>query len=263
MSRALALLIALLPAAAAAQGHALRGDDDLTSDYVITGSALAFTGTTELLKSELAPVTCRWCNPGPLDTAARNALLSGSPLRAQRASDVLAISMVPASAAYALLAGHGQGGSWEEGGKNVLYVAEATAVATSVTQLVKYAVGRQRPFAHADPSRPHDPDDNLSFFSGHSSLAFSLVAATGTVAQLRGYEGAPWVWGVGLTAAAGVGYLRIAGDKHYLTDVLVGAAVGTAAGIAVPRLLHPRASSGGTASGATVTVLPVGIAFSF
>ena len=32
--------------------------------------------------------------------------------------------------------------------------------------------------------------------------------------------------------------MRIAADRHYLTDVLVGAAVGTAVGLAVPHLMH-------------------------
>ena len=145
-------------------------------------------------------------------------------------------------------------GDVNAGWVDALLVAEAAGIAMDVNQLVKFLAGRQRPFVHygnyAEANRKPDPDDNLSFFSGHSTFTFAVAAAAGTVSTMRGYESAPWVWGVGLTLATATGYLRIAGDKHYLTDVLVGAGTGLAAGIAIPRLLHPRkegSSSGGTA----------------
>jgi len=65
----------------------------------------------------------------------------------------------------------------------------------------------------------------------------------GTVASMRGYASEPLFWSVGMGLAAFVGYLRIAADKHYFTDVLVGALVGTVSGIVVPRLLHPSAET--------------------
>jgi membrane-associated phospholipid phosphatase len=40
----------------------------------------------------------------------------------------------------------------------------------------------------------------------------------------------------------------MAGDAHWLTDVLAGAVVGTAVGIGVPRLAHGRVSPGATAA---------------
>jgi membrane-associated phospholipid phosphatase len=40
----------------------------------------------------------------------------------------------------------------------------------------------------------------------------------------------------------------MAGDAHWLTDVLAGAAAGIAVGVAVPKLLHgPEDGSGGAA----------------
>ena len=92
-----------------------------------------------------------------------------------------------------------------------------------------------RPYAYysaADVSR----DDHLSFWSGHTVVAFSAVAAGGTVARLRGYDGWPWVYAVGFTGAALTGYFRMASDNHWFTDVLASAAVGTGVGIAVPWL---------------------------
>ena len=55
---------------------------------------------------------------------------------------------------------------------------------------------------------------------------------------MRGYRIAPGVWGTGLTVAVGAGWLRIAADKHYATDVLVGMLAGSAVGVALPLLFH-------------------------
>ena len=109
----------------------------------------------------------------------------------------------------------------------------------------KFAVGRERPFVHVlnDEQRKliaHPSDNNLSFYSGHTSLAFSLVAAAGTVSQMRGYRHAWAVWAVGLPAAASVGLMRMGADKHYLSDVAVGAVAGTVFGVGLPLLLHGR-----------------------
>jgi membrane-associated phospholipid phosphatase len=96
-------------------------------------------------------------------------------------------------------------------------------------------------------SRPADND--LSFFSGHSSEVFALTAASGTIGTMRGYRWAPLVWSVGGALAVTTGYLRIAADKHWMTDVLVGAVVGAGIGFAVPYFFHsaiddpPRASA--------------------
>jgi membrane-associated phospholipid phosphatase len=56
---------------------------------------------------------------------------------------------------------------------------------------------------------------------------------------MRGYRFAPWVWTQGLALAFFSGYLRIAADRHYLTDVVTGALFGAAAGALVPLLHRP------------------------
>jgi membrane-associated phospholipid phosphatase len=128
-----------------------------------------------------------------------------------------------------------------------------------LNQGVKFAVGRERPFAHVLSEdekllTDHPEDNNLSFYSGHASSAFALAVAAGTVAELRGYPNRGWVWAVGLPLAATTALLRMAADKHYLSDVAVGALVGSAFGVAVPLLLHGRQAPVG--SGATLRVSP-------
>jgi PAP2 superfamily protein len=263
-----AILAAAAPAPAAADGpRPLRYD--LSVDVPIAAGTLVLWGGTELLKHDLAPARCRVCGTNSLDAGARELLLARDVDLPRRASDVLTYAVMPAGvAAHQLLAARA-GGSAREGARDLLFVVEAVGIAGSLDQLVKFTVGRQRPFAHygnVPPDRAPDPDDNLSFYSAHTTVAFSLAAAAGTVSSLRGYRSTPWVWAVGMTLATTVGYLRIAGDEHYLTDVLVGAALGGAIGVAVPLALHGR-EDGAQAPGATARVqvipLPLGVLVAF
>lgn len=264
---ALALLLAL-PAAPPARADApepLRYD--LRVDVPVTAAAAAIWFGTELAKDQLAPAACRWCGGNALDDNVRDALVWTDRNAAKRASDLIAFGLLPVAAVgQDLLAAHAAG-DVRAAALDGLVIFEAVALAGDVNQLVKLTVGRQRPFVRfgTDPSRAPAADDNLSFYSGHTSFAFSLVAATATLADLRGYRTAPWVWGIGLPVAAAAGYFRIAGDMHYLTDVLAGAAVGTAIGIAVPRLLHPRDPDGGDPAAPRLTVVPfpLGVAGAF
>lgn len=266
-------LLALLatPTPARAERDPLRYD--LKVDLPLTLGTAALWGGSEALKAHLAPATCRVCGTNALDVGARDLLVWSGPERARTISDALAFGVIPAGvAAHALLAARAGGDPWKEGFVDLLLVAEAATLAGSLGQVVKLVVGRQRPFVHfgnhLEANRAPDPDDNLSFWSGHSSLTFSLAVGAGTVAFQRGDRSAPFVLGAGLTAAAATGWLRIAGDKHWLTDVLTGAAVGSLAGWAVPTLLHRReapAAAPGAQGGprAAVTPLPVGLVMVF
>lgn len=255
------LLVILAVPVARADGPApLRFDPKV--DVAAAGGTWAAYALTELFKDDLAPGRCRVCDTNALDAKARDALVWPWPEKARTLSDVVAMGVVPAGVGlHQLLAARGAGDA-REGWVDLVVIAEAAGIAMDLNQAVKFAVGRQRPAIrygdYADPARRGEADDNLSFYSGHATFAFSLAAAAGTVSSMRGYRSAPWVWGTGMTLATGVAYLRVAGDQHYLTDVLTGAALGTAVGVAVPYLLH-RAKGGeaGTRSGSEVSVVPV------
>jgi membrane-associated phospholipid phosphatase len=170
--------------------------------------------------------------------------------RADAVSNWMGFGVVPALAfsgvAAAALVDDRAAGVWSDLG----IVLEATVIAANLNQLVKMSVGRERPFVHALPedekpqtSRPSD--NNLSFYSGHTSPAFTLAVSASMVATLRGYRLAKVVWATSLPLAGLTGYLRIAADRHYFTDVMTGAALGSAIGLLVP-WLHRR-SPGSTA----------------
>jgi membrane-associated phospholipid phosphatase len=78
---------------------------------------------------------------------------------------------------------------------------------------------------------------------------------------MRGYAGVGIVAGVGFTLAACVGYLRIAADQHYLTDILVGSAVGGLVGWAIPRVFHSPSPTSST--GAGLRLPPIGLTLTF
>lgn len=258
-ARAAVLLLALAPSGVvAAEPHPLRYD--LRRDGVIAAATATAWLASELAKPVLGPSACRVCEPNALDAGARDLLVWDRPGRARHTSDILAFGVLPGGIiAHQLLAARA-GGDVEDGLVDMLLVVEATAIALDLNQLVKYSAGRERPFLHYGNAegRPSSPDDNLSFYSGHTTLAFSLATAAGTVSTLRGYRSAPWVWGVGMTAASTIGYLRMAGDMHYLTDVLTGAALGAAIGFAVPYFAHGRDDGGGGDTGSAVVPVPLG-----
>jgi membrane-associated phospholipid phosphatase len=83
-----------------------------------------------------------------------------------------------------------------------------------------------------------DGNGGLSFFSGHTSTAFGLVTST-FVTLHRLHPESRWPWYVlagGVASAGFVGATRILAGWHFPTDVVAGAAVGTAVGVIVPSL---------------------------
>lgn len=259
----LALLLALAPLSpASAQEdsiqptlHELRFD--WTRDGIITGTAGALWISSEaFFKDDLAPAQCRWCDRAPDGTDTLNRLdrwgrgLAGeteqSRKRADTWSNVLGFAVVPASILGVQFAvGRGSGMPERFFAEDATIIIQSAVLAAVANQTVKFIVGRERPFVHQLPEdqkglTAHPSDNNLSFYSGHTNLMFSMVVSAGTVAAMRGYEHQGWIWAVGLPLATSVGLLRMGADKHYLTDVVTGAVLGSAFGVAVPLLLHGR-----------------------
>lgn len=267
-----------LPSAEGAPiAHDLRFD--WTRDGVITGAgAVLWIGSESLLKKNLAPTTCRWCDRNSDGTDSLNGLdkwgrgLAGSTeaqrKRADTWSNVVDFGVLPVSvlgAQYALSQGSGAPRSLFAQDAGI--IIQTAVLASVLNQAVKFSVGRERPFVHVLPedqkSLTAKPDDNnVSFYSGHTNLAFALVVSAGTVAELRGYKNRAWIWAVGLPLATTVPLLRMAADKHYLTDVATGAVLGSAFGVAVPLLLHGRLNESSSALSLRVSGGPRGAALS-
>jgi membrane-associated phospholipid phosphatase len=248
-----------------ARGSTAQGDDqgthdkptprrdeltyDVRVDIPITVGAGAFWLGSDVVGDNFAPDGCRWCASNGLDDAFRDALRWENTGAAHTASNVIAYVALPAAELGLLALAAWRDGRRGELAGNVLVVGEAVTISGALVQMVKYTVGRERPYVHALPpaakGTTDDPgDNNLSFYSSHTSFAFALATGAGSVATLRGYRAAPAIWAVGAAAALTVGYLRIAADRHYFTDVLTGAAIGTAMGVGVPFLFHRQRRPG-------------------
>ena len=244
------LLAATVAQAAAAQPKLAELRYDTNVDLAIAiGGAVVWLATDFPLKAALAPDACRWCEVPGIDRSVRNALKWDNTSLPNTLSHVLGFGLVQAAlvGVDVLMANHD--GAIDNVGPDVLILAETMMVAMNVNQLVKFSVGRERPFVHAlSPSeksaREPSSDDNLSFFSGHTTSAFAVSVALGTVATMRGYRWAPLAWIVGFALGTTLAYLRVAADRHYFTDVLTGAVFGSAFGFAIPYFFHgPRSAT--------------------
>ena len=259
---ALALAALLWPRPACAGDVQVTWTDDVPATVTLLAAWLALSG----LQDGIVGHDCAWCSaPGPVDRAARGALLAPSPRAANAASNVMLYGVVPAfSLATGLIATRLSGDSWVALAEDVTLVAESFALASLVTGLVKISVRRTRPyleFGGDDPLYRDGSMDVTGFFSGHSSMSASVAASTATLAFLRGRPGAPWIAVTGGAVALTTGMLRIAADRHYLSDVLVGLAVGTAVGILVP-VLHALPLGRGGAASISLSPSPGGLGVS-
>jgi membrane-associated phospholipid phosphatase len=235
---------------------ALRLRLDWSASVLLGAAALAGWGADQAYAgSELSG--CRWCEPGRVDLAARDALRWSDARAAGEISDVLRLA-VPLGAATAVAWLGARSGDAREAAEDLLVVATALAVTAPLTAAVKHGAGRLRPEPWAE-GRPGEGSELHSFFSAHSSLAFAAAAAAAQVGRLRGRTGWRWLAMGAFGAAAATAWLRVAADQHWATDVLAGAAAGTAVGLAVPALMLRRPPTGR----ATPAAAPGGIALAF
>lgn len=241
--RAITVLVALGLAAAPARAEPWyrgpHGHRRVVNLAITAGGAALYAASETFLKADLAPATCRWCSVDGLDADVRSALVWRDPGAARTLSNLDGFVVAPIAGLGLVLLGTAaqRGGvTWARAIDDTVPVLETVVLSQLVVQVVKFSAGRQRPFVHYGAGGPPGLDDNVSFFSGHSALAFGIATSAGVVAHHRGYKTAPYIWGVGMALAASTAYLRIAGDEHYLTDVLAGSAWGVLAGLTVPWL---------------------------
>lgn len=231
----LGVLTASAPARAQSWYEGEHGTNRIVHLSISIGGFIAYPLITPL-EERWAADACRWCDPTGVDVAVRDALVwDGDRKRASRFSDVTSYGLSPGLSLGLVAFGTLADPSWAAAIDDFTPIVEAMVVTQFVTRAIKIPVGRQRPYAHY--TGPMDYEDNLSFPSGHTSRAFSLVVSAAMVARARRYKIEPVIWASGLTVATASAYLRIAADKHYLTDVLAGALLGTAAGLTVPLLM--------------------------
>jgi membrane-associated phospholipid phosphatase len=126
-----------------------------------------------------------------------------------------------------------------------LHGTEAVLIGAEVGNLIKGIAGRARPYL--DVTRPHDyrsfrgfggGSDYRSFPSGHTIAAFAAASAV-TSETKRWWPRSVWFVGPVMYGGAwAVGWSRMFDNKHWASDVITGAAIGTFAGLKVVHWHH-------------------------
>jgi len=216
--------------------------------YVVTSaSVLSALAVTLFLEY---PENPRWSRGILFDDAVRDALVAEDPdLRSgiRLASDItLATTLVQTVLLDSLLIPLADGSS-NVAAQLSLMNAQALSLNILVATLLFKAVARQRPLiddCERDPGFDPlcDSGSYASFPSSHTSTAFTAAGlACVHHAYLPIYGGDPWDTSAcigAIAVATATGLFRIIGDRHYATDVLVGAAFGFSLGYIYPWLLH-------------------------
>ncbi len=126
-----------------------------------------------------------------------------------------------------------------------LHGTEAVVLASGVTGVLKGLLGRSRPYVTAD-TNPRDfkfgkgfsGEDRSSFPSGHTTTAFAAAAAVTSEVQRMWPRYTWYVAPVMYGGATLVGLSRMYHNKHWASDVVLGAGIGTFSGLKVARYSH-------------------------
>ena len=190
---------------------------------------------------------------------------SGSPLRLLLVEDdddgpqKMSDGALIASGVYGLLGGAGLSW-WANNAETELYPASALVdvglaigVTNAITFGLKSALSRARPYTYSENypgtgdkaySEYQQNDAYHSYPSGHTSntAAFMFSVATSAAYHLPQVSYRNW-YVVGLYALASggtmfTGEMRVRGGYHFYSDVISGAIIGMAVGIAAPMLHH-------------------------
>jgi membrane-associated phospholipid phosphatase len=135
----------------------------------------------------------------------------------------------------------------EAGTVGLMYV-ETLLLSSAGSMLSKGIFRRTRPFVYNPDVPMHlkaaSKEARRSFYSGHTTMAF---ASGFFLAKVYGdfYPDSDWkpvLWGGAVVIPSAVGLLRMLAGKHFLTDVLAGAAIGGLIGYGVPAI-HKKTAS--------------------
>jgi membrane-associated phospholipid phosphatase len=145
-----------------------------------------------------------------------------------------------------------------------LHGTEALLVGESVAYVIKNVVGRQRPYVRPRNARSYEllrgvgRRDYQSFPSGHTVAAFAAAAAV-TAETSRNDPSSTWIVAPIMYGGATLaGVSRMYNNQHWASDVVIGAAIGTFAGLKIVRFHDSRPHSGLDRIFLTATLVPVG-----
>ena len=120
----------------------------------------------------------------------------------------------------------------------IMYL-ETLLLTSSIRSITKGFISRNRPYVYypdAPMEKKLDVEAKRSFFSGHTATAFSTTLFMASVyseyyprSKYKSY-----IWGGAILFSSLVGYYRYEAGKHYPTDILTGAIIGSTVGLLIP-----------------------------
>ncbi|MBU1220655.1 phosphatase PAP2 family protein [Myxococcota bacterium] len=212
------------------------------TDGIITGIGAGGSLVLELKKEDTTSDVCTWCRQNRFDEYFRRELKWKNINKARTLSNIFLGLSIGGSSSVMVLSTLTNYDIKQSLTRFAIF-GEVIFTSVLLNSVAKRAFSRERPYVRDLTDIPQDTDYNVSFYSGHTSTAFTFVSAA--VAFVFHDISPVLRWsliGTGVMFASLTGYFRIAGDNHYFTDVLAGAAVGMALGILIPAL-HKKTSS--------------------
>jgi len=123
---------------------------------------------------------------------------------------------------------------------------ETMAITGALFTISAGAIHRSRPYVYTDKNgqvttpedRRRDARSQRSFYAGHTAATASASFYTAKVFQDFNPDSKlkPFVWAVAAALPAVTAYYRYKGGMHFLSDNILGYAIGAGAGILVPEL---------------------------
>ena len=170
-----------------------------------------------------------------LDSIVRNKLLwnQKNRMNAKKYSDFLLYGVVLGSLPIIPIATN------EDYKKYLLIQLEILSINGLITNFTKNIFDRQRPYSYYGTNN-NDKDSFKSFYSGHTSTSFALAVSSANILSNYTNLNNKFIWFGTLSIASATGYLRIAADKHYFTDIITGAVIGSFIGHFAFKKLHNK-----------------------
>lgn len=219
-------------------------------DYFST-VALGVTGLW--VNSAAHPLPVQWTGGIFIDDAVRNSMVLSTQAGREAADTASYVTLGAALAApFAIDAVIYSGlieRDFSQAVRTAFIALQAFVFNFSINEPIKAIVSRARPYTTGceKDGSGYSPacgtkDANRSFYSGHSSTAFTAAGLLCrnhlSLGLARSQSQNFVVCTSALTIAAATAVLRISADRHYLSDVLTGATIGFAVGYFLPKLLY-------------------------
>lgn len=129
----------------------------------------------------------------------------------------------------------------KKAGQILVLFTESMAITGAMFSITAGGVQRSRPLVYSSSApldKRMDSDSQRAFYAGHTAATATATFFLAKVFQDFNPDSRakPYVWAGAAIVPAVVGYLRLQAGQHFLSDNLLGYAVGAGVGILVPQL---------------------------